>query len=203
MFAFVKCTELFLVEFFVFCFFHYLQIDSIFMRKVLILVAALSCLSMSYFVSGKIEEDALLTKLQTALPEFWTMRFEGDTLKIEHPDPIWVLKSNYINAPIQAYENSEENGVAILTTGEKTKAHFYFLVKPKKGLAKSDAAKANYFSQKYALFQISAEGFDTPHSRCYPWAIEDQATYFYNVTLRENLKMGLGPVYPEVNYSRP
>lgn len=173
------------------------------MKLFLILFAATACLSISHVMVNEIEEDSLLKKLQAALPEGWFMRVDSDTLKIQHPDPIWVLKSNYINAPIQAYENSEENATTILTTGIKTQAHIHFLLKPKKGLAKSEAEKVNYYSQRYALFQLSAEGFDTPYSRCYPWFIEDQATVLYNVTLRENLKMVAGPVYPEVDYARP
>jgi hypothetical protein len=201
--ALVKCTELFLYDSRVFCFFSYLEIDSIFMKTFLVLFAATACLSMSHFVVNQIDEDTLLKKLQTALPESWQMQMIGDTLKLEHPDPIWVLKSNYFNAPIDAFENSEENATTILTAGIKTKAHIHFLVKPKKGLLKSETEKVNYYSQRYALFQLSAEGFDTPYSRCYPWFIEDQASVLYNVTLRENLKMVVGPVYPEVDYSRP
>ncbi len=173
------------------------------MKTFLVLFAAAACLSISSVMVNKIEEDTLLKKLQTALPESWQMQLNGDTLKLEHPDTIWVLKSNYINAPIQAYEDSEENAKTILTSGIKTKAHVYFLVKSKKGLSKSESEKVNYYSQHFALFQISAEGFDTPYSRCYPWFIEDQTTVLYNVTLRENLKMVVGPVYPEVDYSRP
>ncbi len=173
------------------------------MKTFLVLIAAAACLSISPVMVNKIEEDTLLKKLQTTLPESWQMQLNGDTLKLEHPDPIWVLKSNYINAPIDAFENSEENATTILTTGIKTKAHIHFLVKSKKGLLKSESEKVNYYSQRYALFQLSAEGFDTPYSRCYPWFIEDQASVLYNVTLRENLKMVLGPVYPQVDYSRP
>ena len=99
------------------------------MKTFLVLFAAAACLSISSVMFNKIEEDTLLKKLQTALPESWQMQLNGDTLKLEHPDPIWVLKSNYINAPIQAYEDSEENAKTILTSGIKTKAHVYFLVK--------------------------------------------------------------------------
>lgn len=173
------------------------------MKTFLVLLAATACLSMSHFVVNQINEDTLLKKLQTALPESWQIQMNGDTLKIEHPDQMWVLKSNFINAPAEAYENSEENRIKIMKHGSKTKAHFYFLLKPKKGLPKPELSKANYFSQMFALFQISAGGFDTPYARYYPFVIEEEATRLYNVTLRENLKVGVGPVYPEVDYSRP
>jgi hypothetical protein len=172
------------------------------MKTFLVLFAAAACISMSHFVV-EIKEDTSLQKLHASLPEGWLMRIDLDTLKIEHPDQMWVLKSNFINAPADAYENSEENRIKIMQHGSKTKAHFYFLVKSKKGLAKAELVKANYFSQKYALFQISADGFDTPYARYYPFVIEEEATRLYNVTLRDNLKVGVGPVYPEVDYSRP
>lgn len=153
--------------------------------------------------ADKISEDSALKRLNNVLPSGWTMRVDSDTLKIEHPDNVWLLASNFINAPAEAYADTDENRVKIMTHGTKIKAHFYFLLKNKKGLSKTELANANYISQKYALFQISAAGFDTPYARCYPWEIENDATYFYNVTLRENLKVGTGPVYPEVDYSRP
>jgi hypothetical protein len=148
-------------------------------------------------------QDAMLGKLEMAIPDGWNWSLNSDTLKIEHPDQMWVLKSNFINAPAEAYENSEANRIKIMEHGSKTKAHFYFLLKPKKGLPKTELSKANYFSQKYALFQITADGFDTPYARYYPFIIEEEATRLYNVILRENLKVGVGPVYPEVDYSRP
>lgn len=171
------------------------------MKVVMVSLVAFICLSLA--VADKISEDSLLKKLKLAIPEAWSMTVNADTLKIEHSDDMWVLQSNFINAPADAYADSEENRIKIMEYGVKTKAHFYFLLKDKKGMAKTDLAKSNYLSQRFALFQISAAGFDTPYARYYPFNLEDEATRLYNVTLRENLKVMTGPVYPEVDYSRP
>ena len=156
-----------------------------------------------------IDGDSLLLKLQKNLPAGWVMRTYADTLVIENLETVWVLQSNYINAPQDAFTDSEKNKSKITLNGKKTHAHFVFqlIKKPKKsakpGKELDNSQLANYYSQNYGLVEIKAVGFDNSYARCYPWNIEDEASKIYATTLGEFLKKGKGPVYPEVNYERP
>jgi len=156
-----------------------------------------------------IETDSLLVKLQKNLPTGWSMHVTADTLVIENTEPMWMLQSNYINAPQDAFNDSEKNKSKITLNGKKTHAHFIFqlIAKPKKNpKARNEfdpSSKANYFSEKYSLVEIKAIGFDHPYARFYPWNIEDEAWKIYFITLGQFLTKGVGPVYHDVNYERP
>ena len=155
-----------------------------------------------------IDGDSLLLKLQKNLPTGWAMRTYADTLVIENLETSWMLQSNYINAPQDAFNDSEKNKSKITLNGKKTHAHFTFqLIKKPKG-KKADkefesSTQANYYSENYGLMEIKAVGFDHSFARFYPWNIADDAEKIYFGTLGECLKKGKGPVYPEVNYGRP
>jgi hypothetical protein len=150
-----------------------------------------------------IETDVKLQKLKQALPSGWRMAASGDTLIIENPEPIWVLESNFINVPQTDLMDDEKNQKRIVQNGNQTTAKFVFLLKNLKSISKTERASANYLSKKYALFELSASGFDTPYRRVYPWNIEGEASRIYNMTLIQNLTVVKGPVFPEVDYSRP
>lgn len=174
----------------------------IFNMKLCLLGCCVLFLLMS-FNWATFELDANLTNLKNALPKGWQLMIADDTLKIENPDPVWQLNSNFINAPVDAYQDNEENAKRILTHGKKTTAHFYFLLKPRKTITKVEKKTANYFSANYALFFIEGAGFDNAYARCYPWHIENEATMIYNVILRNHLIVVTGPVYPEVSNAAP
>jgi len=150
-----------------------------------------------------IETDVKLQKLKQALPSGWQMSVAGDTLTIENPEPVWVLESNFINVPQTDLMDDEKSQKRIMQNGKKTTARFIFLLKSLKSISKSERLTANYLSKKYALFELSATGFDTPYRRVYPWNIEGEASRIYNMTLIQNLTVVKGPVFPEVDYSRP
>jgi len=158
-----------------------------------------------------IDEDSLLLKLQKNLPKGWVMYASADTLTIENPEIIWMLQSNYINAPQDAYNDSEKNKSKITLNGTKTHAQFIFqlIKKPKKSdnpkvdKEFENSVQANYYSEKYGLREIKAIGFDHSYARFYPWNIADEAGVIYGSTLGQFLKTGKGPVYPGVNYERP
>jgi len=150
-----------------------------------------------------VKSDARLEKLKAALPAGWTMSINGDTLKIENATPVWVLESNYINAPLGNLQRDMLNMEKIKKNGTETRASFVFVIKATKLLPDMEKAKANYFSKYYALFEFKAVGVDTPYARYYPYDLEEEAASIYNVLLREHLKTGIGPVYPAVDYGRP
>lgn len=161
-----------------------------------------------------IDGDSLLLKLQKNLPAGWAMRTYADTLVIENLETVWMLQSNYINAPQDAFNDSEKNKSKITLNGKKTHAHFIFqlIKKPKKNskvgsrrdeTLHENSLEANYYSENYGLMEIKAVGFDHSYARFYPWNIADDAEKIYFGTLGECLKKGKGPVYPEVNYERP
>jgi len=155
-----------------------------------------------------IDEDSLLLKLQKNLPTGWVMYVNTDTLVIENTETIWMLQSNYVNAPQDAFTDSEKNKSKITLNGKKTHAQFVFqlIKKPKSTKANKEleaSPLANYYSQNYGLVEIKAVGFDHPYARFYPWNIEDEASKIYATTLGQFLTTGKGPVYPEVNYERP
>lgn len=184
--------------------FLYLLLKVSGMHKTLVFILALYGLS-GFMLADTVlvKSDVRLVKLEQALPQGWTMAVYSDTLVIENPEPVWVLKSNFINVPAEALERDKANKQKIMEYGVETRASFVFSLKDLNLLQKAEFEKAHYFSKRYALFELSAVGFDTPYARYYPYAIEEQASQIYNVLLRENLKMGIGPVYPTVNYSRP
>ena len=146
------------------------------------------------------KSDSLLLKLQTSLPEGWKMQFSTDTMYITHDEPIYLLVSNYINAPAEAFEDSDENMNKIITSGKETRAQIVFYRKLKDELSEEEESKANYFSSLYALFEINAQGFDTPYARCYPWKTADEAETIYFTLIQSILKLGTGPVYTDVNH---
>lgn len=150
-----------------------------------------------------IETDIKLQKLKAALPTGWQMSASGDSLIIENPEPVWVLESNFINVPQTDLMDDEKNQKRILEHGKKTTAKFVFLLKNLKAVSKADRQDANYLSKKFALYEMSATGFDTPYRRVYPWNIEGEASRIYNMTLIQNLTVVKGPVFPEIDYSRP
>ncbi|MBL7897315.1 MAG: hypothetical protein JNJ99_02185 [Crocinitomicaceae bacterium] len=150
-----------------------------------------------------IESDVKLLKLEAALPAEWQMSIMADTLIIENPSPVWVLESNFINVPQTDLTDDEKNQKRIVEHGKKTTAKFVFLLKSLKSISKTERQEANYLSKKFALFEISATGFDTPYRRIYPWNIEGEASRIYNMTLIQNLDVVKGPVFPEVDYTRP
>jgi len=156
-----------------------------------------------------IENDSLLVKLQKNLPIGWAIHVTADTLVIENSETMWMLQSNYVNAPQDAFNDSEKNKSKITLNGKKTHAHFIFqlIAKPKKNQkARKEfdpSPKANYYSENYSLVEVKAIGFDHSFARFYPWNIEDEASKIYSITLGQCLTKGVGPVYPDVNYERP
>lgn len=179
------------------------------------LFAILFFLSAAFAVgqTKTLEGDSLLLKLHKNLPEGWHVRILDDTLIIENLTPIWLLSANFINAPSKDLENSDENKNRIIEHGVKTHAQFSFYLKErsyepvvKKSKKKKkvvDPNAPNYLSEKYALYQIKAIGFDDVYTRCYPWAIADEAATIYYTTIGLILEKINGPVYPSVDYSRP
>jgi hypothetical protein len=171
-----------------------------------ILVSLVLCFSLSKMVLAEtvvVKWDSKLEKLKSALPAGWSIGVQGDTLTIEHAEPVWVLRSNFINAPVQDLNRDDLNKEKIIKNGVETRARFVFVIKEKKLLTEAELAKAHYFSKYHALFECSAVGFDTPYARFYPYTLEEQASSIYHVILGENLKSGLGPVYANADYSRP
>ena len=161
-----------------------------------------SALSMSQTKS--LDGDSLLLKLSANLPNGWQIRILDDTLIIENLAPIWVLSSNFINAPSKDFEDNEENKTRIIENGFKTHAQFSFHLKERiaetpskksKGKKKRevDPNAPNYLSAKYGLYQIKAIGFDDSYTRCYPWAIADEAAKIYYTTIGLILEKIKGP----------
>lgn len=172
-------------------------------------------LSFSVFVSGKslsktLEGDSLLLKLQNNLPEGWLIRITDDTLVIENLTPMWVLNGNYINAPLSAYANNEENKNKIMEHGIKTHAQFSFYLvervietsaKKPKGKRKKvvlDDNSPNYLSQKFALYELIAIGCNGSFERHYPWDIQEQASKIYFTTIGHYLEKIKGPNYSSI-----
>ncbi|MBK9190286.1 MAG: hypothetical protein IPM77_01660 [Crocinitomicaceae bacterium] len=151
------------------------------------------------FQSSRSKLDDRLNALSAVLPEGWSMDLHYDTLKIYCEKPIWVLESNFINAPEMDLRKDERNQKRIVENGKKSRAEFVFLLKRLKGLAKAERNKANYLSTLWALYQVSAVGYDTPYQRVYPWKTEEEASHIYFVTLIDKLKAVTGPVYSDID----
>ncbi len=79
----------------------------------------------------KIEEDALLKKLQSSLPANWSLLVEGeDSLIVRRKGTVWVLFENRINAPMNL-ESEEERAKRIQTHGKETACELAFRCEPK------------------------------------------------------------------------
>lgn len=93
--------------------------------------------------SVKIEEDALLRKLQASLPSSWSLKAEGsDSLIVRGSEPVWVLLGNRINAPMNL-ESDEERTKRIQTHGRKGNCELVFRCEAKWSSDKVQQAEAH------------------------------------------------------------
>ena len=96
--------------------------------------------------AGKVTfpEDAVLKKLEAALPARWHMRREKDRLIVEGGSPLWEVYYNRINAPATWGEDAKRQWEEMKKTTPPRQGQFAFRLEPRWPAAKmTDAVKQN------------------------------------------------------------
>jgi len=87
-----------------------------------------------------IPSDAALVKLQSSLPQGWTMKITGDQLVIQSMADVWVLFENRINAPDNR-ESEAQRIARIIKHGKKMPSSITLRLEKKWSAARLDAAR--------------------------------------------------------------
>ena len=112
------------------------------MRSITVLLFVLSACEIRQVEPTK--NDALLARLESALPAGWTMVVRDDSIAIERREKVWVLWENRINAPLSR-ETDEERSARIRKLGQPTTCRIVFRAEERwtpERVAKARAANA-------------------------------------------------------------
>ncbi len=129
-------------------------------------VPILFCLffaTISLHAQNAIEQDAILSKMRSQMPEGWTIETKDKRLVFFRKDSVWIKHVNKINAQVNSTKpNAEQRIASFKKEGKKTRAMLSYRLEPKwsaETLKKAEDQNKKIFAQIFKLpakFKIEA-----------------------------------------------